>query len=101
MAKMAELPPLKVYPFMLNELAFFAFFFSRELACTDSWLTTIKILRYEAARSKQIVQTQIRLLLKEQSDHNLHCFPCHLHHWTHHWIKKQTFHLQGSLHLLF
>ena len=31
-------------------------------------------------RSGQTVKTQIRLLLKEQSDQGLHCLPCHLNH---------------------
>ena len=29
--------------------------------------------------SRQTVQTQIRLLLEEQSDQGLHCLPLHLH----------------------
>ena len=31
-------------------------------------------------RSGQTVQTQIRLLLEEQSDQGLHCLLFHLHH---------------------
>ena len=38
-----------------------------------------KISNVETARSEQTVQTQIRLLLKEQSDQGLHCLPFHLH----------------------
>ena len=40
---------------------------------------TIKILSIGTDRSEQTVQTQIRLLLKEQSDQGLHCLPCNLH----------------------
>ena len=40
---------------------------------------TIKILNGMTDRSEQTVQTQIRLLLKEQSDQGLHCLPFHLH----------------------
>ena len=31
----------------------------------------------------QTVQTQIRLLLEEQSDQGLHCLPFRLHRWPH------------------
>ena len=40
---------------------------------------TIMILRFWTYRSGQTVQTQIRLLLEEQSDHGLHCLLFHLH----------------------
>ena len=40
---------------------------------------TMKILNIETVRSEQTVQTQIRLLLSEQSDQGPHCFPFHLH----------------------
>ena len=37
------------------------------------------ILNFRRDRSGQIVLTQIRLLLEEQSDQGLHCLLCHLH----------------------
>ena len=40
---------------------------------------TIKVLNIGTDRSEQTVQTQIRLLLKEQSDQGIHCLPFHLH----------------------
>ena len=39
----------------------------------------VKFLSIGTHRSVQSVQTQIRLLLKEQSDQGLHCLPSHLH----------------------
>ena len=39
----------------------------------------IKILNIGTDRSGQTVQTQIRLLLKEQSDQGEHCLPFNLH----------------------
>ena len=51
----------------------------------DAWkkklekVCTVEILRIEIDISGQTVQTQIRLLLKEQSDQGLHCLPFHLH----------------------
>ena len=36
-------------------------------------------LSFRTDRSGQTVQTQIRLLLEEQSDRGLHCLPFHLH----------------------
>ena len=53
-----------------------------------NWLTivpeitimhTVKILRTGTGRSEQTVQTQIRLLLQEQSYQGLHCLPFQLH----------------------
>ena len=41
-------------------------------------LFTIMILNFRSDRSGQTVQTQIRLLLEEQSDQGLHCL---LFHW--------------------
>ena len=38
-------------------------------------------LRFRTDRSGQTVQTQIRLLLKKQSDQGLHCLLFHLHHF--------------------
>ena len=38
------------------------------------------ILSFRTDRPGQTVQTQIRLLLEEQSDQGLHCLPFHLHH---------------------
>ena len=40
---------------------------------------TVMILNFRTDRSGQIVQTQIRLLLEEQSDQGLHCLLFHLH----------------------
>ena len=37
-------------------------------------------LSFRNDRSRQIVQTQIRLLLEEQSDQGLQCLLFHLHH---------------------
>ena len=37
------------------------------------------IISFRTDRSGQTVQTQIRLLLEEQSDLGLHCFLFHLH----------------------
>ena len=43
-------------------------------------LITVIFLSFRTDRSGQTVQTQIRLLLEEQSDQGLHClqFPLHL-----------------------
>ena len=46
--------------------------------CASSTHYTIRILGTGADRSEQIVQTQIRLLLKDQSDQGLHCLPVHV-----------------------
>ena len=40
---------------------------------------TVMILSFRTDMPGQIVQTQIRLLLEEQSDQGLHCLPFHLH----------------------
>ena len=40
---------------------------------------TVMILSFRTDRSGQTVQTQIRLLLEEQSDQGLHCLPFRLH----------------------
>ena len=40
---------------------------------------TVIILSFRTDRSGQTVQTQIRLLLGEQSDQGLHCLLFHLH----------------------
>ena len=40
---------------------------------------TVTILSLRTGRPWQTVQTQIRLLLEEQSDQGLHCLPLHLH----------------------
>ena len=42
---------------------------------------TAMILNFRTDRSGQTVQTQIRLLLEEQSDQGLHCLLFHLHHF--------------------
>ena len=38
------------------------------------------MLSFQTDMPGQTVQTQIRLLLEEQSDQGLHCLPFHLHH---------------------
>ena len=43
------------------------------------WKSTVMILNFWRDRSEQTVQTQIRLLLEEQSDQGLHCLPFRLH----------------------
>ena len=43
------------------------------------YIDTIIILSFQTDRSGQTVQTQIRLLLEEQSDQGLHCLLFHLH----------------------
>ena len=40
---------------------------------------TVMTLSFRTDRSGQTVQTQIRLLLEEQSDQGLHCLLFHLH----------------------
>ena len=42
-------------------------------------LHTVMTLSFLTDRSGQTVQTQIRLLLEEQSDQGLHCLLYHLH----------------------
>ena len=42
-------------------------------------LLTVMILSFRTDMPGQTVQTQIRLLLEEQSDQALHCLPFHLH----------------------
>ena len=44
--------------------------------------TTMKILCIETDKSKQTVQTQIRLLLREQSDQSLQRLTCVCNIWT-------------------
>ena len=40
---------------------------------------TVMNLSFQTNRSGQTVQTQIRLLLEEQSDQGIHCLLLHLH----------------------
>ena len=49
--------------------------------CQDynSWKNTVMILSFWTYMPGQTVQTQIRLLLEEQSDQGLHCLPFRLH----------------------
>ena len=42
-------------------------------------VTTVMILSFRTDMPGQTVQTQIRLLLEEQSDQGLHCLPFRLH----------------------
>ena len=50
-----------------------------EKECFFLMQTTVMILSFQTKWSGQIVQTQIRLLLEEQSDLGLHCLLFHLH----------------------
>ena len=47
--------------------------------CYITVFITLMIIRFWTDRSGQTVQTQIRLLLEEQSDQGLHCLPFCLH----------------------
>ena len=49
------------------------------LRASKQVLSTVMILSFRTDRSGQTVQTQIRLLLEEQSDQGLHCLPFCLH----------------------
>ena len=49
-----------------------------EIHVTD-FVVTVMILDFGTYRPKQTVQTQIRLLLEEQSDQGLHCLVFDLH----------------------
>ena len=44
-------------------------------------VSTVMILSFQTSRLGQTVQTQIRLLLEEQSDQGLHRLLFHLHHF--------------------
>ena len=44
------------------------------------FISTVMILSFRTDRPGQIVQTQIRLLLEEQSDQGLYCLQFPLHH---------------------
>ena len=53
--------------------------------CYRNWtvkmqVNTVVILSFWTDMPGQTVQTQIRLLLEEQSDQDLHCLQFHLHH---------------------
>ena len=52
------------------------------LHCFHSACITVMIQSFWTDRSGQTVQTQIRLLLEEQSDQGLHCLLFHLHFFT-------------------
>ena len=57
-------------------------FFDNVSSMADKMLVTsitIMILSFWTDMSGQTVQTQIRLLLEEQSDQGLHCLPFRLH----------------------
>ena len=47
--------------------------------CLHEESFTLMILSFRTDRCEQTVQTQIRLLLEEQSDQGLHCLLFHLH----------------------
>ena len=51
------------------------------IVCVILFLTTVMTLSFRTDRFGQTVQTQIRLLLEEQSDQGLHCLLFHLHHF--------------------
>ena len=51
----------------------------REVTSGLARSNTVMILRFRRDRSGQTVQTQISLLLQEQSDQGLHCLQCCLH----------------------
>ena len=44
------------------------------------YMHIVMILSFRTDLPGQTVQTQIRLLLEEQSDQGLHCLPFRLHH---------------------
>ena len=48
----------------------------------DLSLNDVMTLSFRTDRPGHTVQTQIRLLLEEQSDQGLHCLLFHLHHLT-------------------
>ena len=50
-------------------------------ACIQRENSTVMTLSFRTDRSGQTVQTQIRLLLEEQSDQGLHCLLFHLHNF--------------------
>ena len=52
---------------------------SCQLLAKEPALSTVIFLSFRTDRSEQTVQTQIRLLLEEQSDQGLHCLPFRLH----------------------
>ena len=49
------------------------------MAIMVAWVHTVTILSFRTDMPGQTVQTQIRLLLEEQSDQGLHCLSFHLH----------------------
>ena len=57
------------------------YIFLLTLAPSDLDLHTVMILSLRTERSGQTKQTQIRLLLEEQSDQGLHCLLFRLHHF--------------------
>ena len=54
-------------------------------------LHTVMILSFWTNRSGQTVQTQIRLILEEQSDQGLHCLSFHLHFCAKNFLSKDLF----------
>ena len=47
-------------------------------------------LNFQTDRPEQTVQTQIRLLLEEQSDLGLHCLQFPMHPWMHYSKEKPS-----------
>ena len=87
-----ELPPLKMYPFILNCQNYYNI---NWLWWRNFW-RTVKLLKIETNRSEQTVQTLIRLLQKEQSDQGLHCLELHLFLWPHYYnVQPECFVFQG------
>ena len=52
-----------------------------DLNAINEKVIPLMTLSFRTDRSGQTVQTQIRLLLEEQSDQGLHCLLFHLHHF--------------------
>ena len=54
---------------------------TKKLSLSGLHKHTVMIPSFRIDSSGQTVQTQIRLLLQEQSDQGLHCLLFHLHHF--------------------
>ena len=59
-----------------------------EIDLNIKFTTTILALIFQTDRPYQTMQTQIRLLLQENSDQGLHCLSFQLHLWTNFSMKK-------------
>ena len=89
---------IKIKEIFHSKWYIFIYFSSGELLKIYSSLSsTVMILSFRTARSGQTVQTQIRLLLEEESDQGLHCLPFRQIIWTHHSIVKSLlFNVQNA-----